>query len=290
MCLMALGLGLSDRFPLVLASNRDEYHHRPTAALDWWTAEEGRLPVLGGRDLEHGGSWLALGAGGRLALLTNLRRSRPAHPNSPSRGGLVRDWAAGDAVAADWWRAIDAPAYNPFNLVVADLRHGRWHAASSDDRAMTALGPGVHGLSNAPLGTPWPKVAALEQRVREAVDAPGVDELAWRLFAALLDDRPADDHLLPDTGIPASLERALSSAFIHLPERGYGTRCSTLVIAEQEAGGHLRTHVIERCFGADGRALPRLRRVALDGWPARGGLDPARHPVREAELTGFSAR
>ena len=62
MCLAVMAIEADRRFPLVVASNRDEYFDRPTAPLDWWprSADEGH--VLGGRDLRSGGTWLGLSA------------------------------------------------------------------------------------------------------------------------------------------------------------------------------------------------------------------------------------
>ena len=53
MCLVALALDQSRRFPLVLASNRDEYFKRPAARLAWWTPHPGDPAVLGGRDIDQ---------------------------------------------------------------------------------------------------------------------------------------------------------------------------------------------------------------------------------------------
>ena len=89
MCLVALALDKSRRFPLVIASNRDEYFKRPTARLAWWTPHAAAPAILGGRDLEAGGTWLGLTAQGRLGLLTNVRGGLPTDPQAPSRGRIV---------------------------------------------------------------------------------------------------------------------------------------------------------------------------------------------------------
>src|SRR5688500_19001020 len=86
MCLIALAHGASDRYPLVIAANRDEDHERATREAHFWDESP---DVLGGRDALHGGSWLALSRNGRFAAVTNLRRS-PAR--SRSRGLLVRSF------------------------------------------------------------------------------------------------------------------------------------------------------------------------------------------------------
>ena len=54
MCLIAFALGQHPDYPLVVAANRDEFHQRPTAAMDWWPEPN----ILAGRDLQAGGTWL----------------------------------------------------------------------------------------------------------------------------------------------------------------------------------------------------------------------------------------
>jgi uncharacterized protein with NRDE domain len=73
------------------------------------------------------------------------------------------------------------------------------------------------------------------------------------LFTALADRTPVPDVDLPDTGVGLDRERWLAPAFIRTPDARYGTRCSTLLIAERR-GPVLHTRMIERQFAADGSA------------------------------------
>jgi uncharacterized protein with NRDE domain len=151
---------------------------------------------------------------------------------------------------------------------------------------------GVHGLSNAGLDTPWPKVAALKSRMSDAIaSAESVDALSLQLFDALADDTRAPDEALPDTGVPLEWERTLSAAFIRTPDMSYGTRCSTLIIAER-VNRHLVTHVLERTFSASG-GVALMRRSTLKNWPPRYSEETApseQGPVSESELgTGAEA-
>lgn len=273
MCLVALALGASRRFPLVLASNRDEFFERASAPLDWWQAPGCGRRVLAGRDLAAGGSWCALEAGGRLALVTNVRDPARAVPQARSRGELVTRWLCADGDFAAFWQSLDPPAYNGFNLVAADLRRGCWNWASNADGGQPrSLQPGIHGLSNARLDTPWPKVTRLKARLAAALAAhedaaaPATDALAAALFAALADTGLAADADLPATGVSRELERQLSPAFIRMPNGRYGTRCSTLLIQER-LDGRLLTRVCERSFEPDGTASAQ-RSVSFADWPA----------------------
>ncbi len=279
MCLVALAVDENRRFPLVLAANRDEYFDRPAARLGWWTPEVGGPQILGGRDLQAGGTWLGLTAGGRLGLVTNVRRPATPDPDAPSRGGLVPLWLRTDWRPDQFWMNVALGGYAPFNLIAADFRRGDCFWASNEHSAPRRIERGIVGLSNAALDTPWPKVEALKARLGQALDeAESVDGLSAQLFSALADKRPAPDGELPSTGVGIDLERMLSPAFIRSPDGRYGTRCATVIIAER-ANKRLVTHVFERTFTA-GPGVALMRRATLSDWPPRYADRP---PTRAEE-------
>lgn len=293
MCLVAFAIDQSSRFPLVLAANRDEQFNRATARLAWWSPGGSAPDILGGRDLEAGGTWLGLSAAGRLALVTNVRRGTPGDTHAPSRGAIVPLWLRGDLPADRFWMQVALSGHNPFNLIAADFRLGECYWAGSDSPSPRRLDRGVYGLSNATLDTPWPKVEQLKARLREGLALhTGADALASHLFEALADRTPAGDADLPQTGVSAELERLLSPAFILTPDQRYGTRSSTLVITER-VNKRLLTHVLERSFTAGSR-LALLRRSTLQDWPPRytpEGLPAvaAQAPVSESEVAELEA-
>jgi uncharacterized protein with NRDE domain len=284
MCLTAIALDQSRRFPLVIAANRDEFFKRPAARLSWWSPGNGQPDILGGRDLEAGGTWLGLTAKGRLGLITNVRDPAHKDPSAPSRGGIVTRWLAGDLTPDRFWMHTALSGYNGFNLVAADFQRGECFFASNLDALPQRLERGVYGLSNATLDTPWPKVQLLKERMREALDAcESVDELSSALFDALADRTPAPDSLLPSTGVPLDLERALSPAFIRTEDGAYGTRCSTLVVAER-VNKRLVTHVLERTFSPTG-GVALLRKSLLKDWPPRYSEDTPAAAATQGAVT-----
>jgi uncharacterized protein with NRDE domain len=284
MCLTAIALDQSRRFPLVIAANRDEFFKRPAARLSWWSPGNGQPDILGGRDLEAGGTWLGLTAKGRLGLITNVRGPAHKDPSAPSRGSIVTRWLAGDLTPDRFWMHTALSGYNGFNLVAADFQRGECFFASNLDALPQRLERGVYGLSNATLDTPWPKVQLLKDRMREALDAcESVDELSSALFDALADRTPAPDSLLPSTGVPLDLERALSPAFIRTEDGAYGTRCSTLVVAER-VNKRLVTHVLERTFSPTG-GVALLRKSLLKDWPPRYSEDMPGAAVTQGAVT-----
>jgi uncharacterized protein with NRDE domain len=224
MCLVLIAWRVDADHPCVVAANRDEFHARPAAAAEWWSD---RPRILAGRDLKAGGTWLGITRAGRFAALTNYRdpagRAR-APVAAPSRGELVTSLLESNSSVADGLahlREVGAN-YNAFNLIFSDgERLGIYESASGNGRE---LEPGIYGLSNHLLDTPWPKVRHAKSRMEQALlGKAGTDPL----LALLRDDRPAPDEQLPRTGVSLEWERLLSSAFVRAPD--YGTRCSTII-------------------------------------------------------------
>jgi uncharacterized protein with NRDE domain len=207
---------------LLLLANRDESYDRPALPLHWWDD----APVLAGRDLTAGGTWLGVSRSGRMAAITNHRDPKAQRPNAPSRGALVQQFLAGGETPRDFLQRIagDASRYNPFNLLLFDGHS--FLGFESRRAAIVEIAPGVSGVSNADFFTPWPKLKALTVGIArgesDGRSAPDAD-----LLPLLLDRTVAQDSDLPDTGIPRERERLLSPAFIVAP--GYGTRASTIL-------------------------------------------------------------
>lgn len=241
MCLIAFAIDASPRWPLVIAANRDEFLNRPTGPLARWTTDTGK-EVISGRDLRAGGTWLGLNPGGRMAMLTNVREPHPM-AGERSRGELVMRWLEGGMDASQFMAQTDSALYGAFNLVLGDFQSSAWHWLTNQSDAngrpvegwqSCALKPGVYGLSNGALDTPWPKTRALKTALRQALDSDSQEDLQAGLWSALQDRQRPGDEQLPRTGVPLALERALSSVFVEFPEHAYGTRSSTLLVARAE--------------------------------------------------------
>jgi uncharacterized protein with NRDE domain len=239
------------RYRLVVAANRDEFHERPAAPLAPWPPP---AQLIGGRDLRANGTWLGVDRARRFGVVTNFRELQPPLANAPSRGELVPRYlgagpgGAGEAGAGEFFAALEPRAreYSGFNLLLTD-ESSLWYGSNRAQPFARRLPPGVYGLSNELLDTPWPKL----RRVRAGFEA----SLAARelpppaLFALLADRTPAPDaEPMHSGGLPADWARALSAPFV-LHER-YGTRCSTIVLLEP-AG---RLYIAERRFDSRGRS------------------------------------
>jgi uncharacterized protein with NRDE domain len=234
MCLIVVGLGVTPRYPLLVAANRDEQHVRPTRAAVWWPD----LAILGGRDELAGGTWLAVDRRGRLAAVTNVRDAQP-RAALHSRGALATEFLTRSESAEVYatHAGRDGHRYGPFNLLLFD---GTELYYTSNRAPAVRLGPGLHAFSNAPHGQEWPKVSSAREGATALLDEPAPLE---PLFELLADRAPR----------AAADERYRSAHFIVGP--AYGTRCSTVVLGDA-AGG---LTFVERTFDSGARLVGEVR-------------------------------
>ncbi|MCG3169767.1 MAG: hypothetical protein CALGDGBN_01290 [Pseudomonadales bacterium] len=221
MCLIVIAWQQHAGFPLVIAANRDEYHARPSEAAAFWRTQP---RLLAGRDLRAGGTWLGLTRGGRFAAITN-RRGHEAPAGAPSRGMLTLDFLLGDDTPGHYAErlAADCERYAGFNLLVGEV-HGELHYLGNHGPRLERLPPGVYGLSNAMLDTPWPKLLGAREEVAALLAG---DPDPGRVLAVLADRGVPPDHALPATGVGLDQERLLGPRFVC--SAPYGTRTSTCV-------------------------------------------------------------
>lgn len=251
MCLIVFAWRAHPHYRLVLAGNRDEFHSRPAAPLGWWAdAPE----VLGGRDLQAGGTWLAMARSGRFATVTNYREDLRPQSGLRSRGELVTRFLGAEENALAFAAALDG-RYAGFSLLAATLGgDGELVYVSNRGDAPRVLAPGVYGLSNASLDTPWPKLVRAKARLeRVLAEGVGVDPL----LALLADREPGSPDDIADAiadDLPQPTLRAIAAPFVVTP--AYGTRCSTVVLARND--GYITLH--ERRFDPAGLPLGDTRK------------------------------
>ncbi|MDX1515407.1 MAG: NRDE family protein [Woeseiaceae bacterium] len=244
MCLVVVAHRAHADFPLVLAGNRDEFHARPTQDARWWPD---RPDVLGGRDLQAGGTWLALHRNGRFAVVTNFRDAVPPVATQQSRGHLITGFLDGSSLPMEFVRDIDGQRYGGFNLLVGNGDTLAY--LSNRDGACRELSPGIYGVANATLDTPWPKVERSKARLQSLLDAGRLNETS--LLRLLADREKARAHEVESGDLPFTKAHALTAPFIVLPD--YGTRSSSVVIRDRDG----RTRFTEQRFAPDGTAIGR---------------------------------
>lgn len=265
MCLLVLAWHAHPRYRLVVAANRDEYHGRPAAALAPWN----EAPILAGRDLEAGGTWLGVDRARRFGIVTNFREMLRRPQGAPSRGGLIPAWLTDSRSVAEHAAGLQGAAadYAGFNLLYAD-RDSLHYLSNRLESFSRPLTSGVYGLANHYLDTPWPKVLRVRQGVERWLAGGEADP--GSLFALLADRAPASDGDLPDTGLSPAWERALSAPFVAHGE--YGTRCSTVLALGHDDSLWIEEH----SWDADGhRADVASFRLGPGEWPAGNPPAPA---------------
>lgn len=239
MCLLVLARHRHPDYPLVVVANRDEYHAREAERAHWWS---GRPSMLAGRDCRAGGAWMGVDTRGRWAAVTNYRDGN-YEPAPRSRGDLVTGFLKGAMEPREYLESVSerADEYAGFSLLAGDAR--RLYCYSNRSRNISAVGDGIHTLSNHLLDTPWPKSDRAHLKLELLLHKSSLE--IEELMAVLGDSEPFADHQLPVTGVGLEMERVLSPPFIKGGD--YGTRCTSVllisrsgeaVFAEQGFGPH----------------------------------------------------
>lgn len=236
MCLIVIALNQHPDWPLILVANRDEFFARPTRALGFWPD----APIIAGRDLLAGGTWMGFNRNGRFAALTNYRDGREPIREGPSRGQLVTHYLLDEAPAEVYRPPSDV--LSGYNLIRGDHR-GLFYSGNRGGE-FTRLESGIHTLSNALLESDWPKTRKARHAMQRTLEERQLE--SHTLINLLADETRASDDQLPDTGIPLEKERLLSSCLIRSPE--YGTRATTLVMQARNG----LTRVIEQRMNNQG--------------------------------------
>jgi uncharacterized protein with NRDE domain len=228
MCLLLMAVEKHPFYRIIIAANRDEFFNRPTQPAGFWPE---RPEILAGKDLLAGGSWLGVTRGGKIAALTNYRDPASIKEGAPSRGKLVSGFLEGNDGPKKYLAGLTEKAdlYNGFNLVVGDIENLYWY--SNRGNGPKRIMPGIYGLSNQLLDTPWPKVVRGKEMFRKiTIHQREADPEIF--FEMLKDDLKPDDRELPNTGVELEWERILSPIFIASPT--YGTRCSSVIFIDTE--------------------------------------------------------
>jgi uncharacterized protein with NRDE domain len=221
MCLILAAYKTHPEIDLAILANRDEFYARPTKGAHWW--DEG---ILAGKDLKAGGTWLGVNRAQQFSALTNYRDPKGFRPDARSRGSLVIDYLKERQPVCDYGsrRLQNVGEYNDFNLIFFEDEVLYYY--NSLEKEIEELDPGIYGLSNHILNTPWPKVKRGREQLKELVLNGGFN--TDEAFKILYNKSLAKDEELPDTGVGIDTERLLSA--MHIDFTGYGTRSSNVVL------------------------------------------------------------
>jgi uncharacterized protein with NRDE domain len=263
MCLILTSWQSHPDYPLVVLANRDEFYDRATDAMHWW---DDHPHILAGRDRAdvqgEPGTWMGLSKLGRFAALTNVRAPSEKNPDAKTRGEISAQFLKARVSPEQFIqeKATQFNRYNGFNLLVADVSVQNPSLLWLSNRVQMgkslrhrkvmnpqALKPGVYGLSNGMLDSPWPKV---QHRIGAFAQLLAMDtgqfKRAENYLGIMSDMTQAPDEYLPETGVSYEWEKVLSSAFIRTPN--YGTRATSLIRVRRDG----QYEVVEKRFDANG--------------------------------------
>src|SRR5262245_23831867 len=189
-----------DRYPVIIAANRDEHFDRPTAAPALWFTEP---QILAGKDLLAGGTWLGVNEHGLLVGILNRRSSDGPHALNKTRSsGLLCLDLLSLKSAEDAHAFVDRhhEPYQPFTVVFVDPSEA-WIAYNVGQQIKThKLDQGLHVYSSAAeFAVRSEKVDRAHvqfARVLEEMRSNYSDKSAWvRPLRKVL-----GDHTLGDSG------------------------------------------------------------------------------------------
>ncbi|XP_056129703.1 transport and Golgi organization protein 2 homolog isoform X2 [Lampris incognitus] len=227
-------------YRLILAANRDELYNRPSKAADFWANNS---EILSGLDLEYGkegGSWLGISKRGKLAAITNYLEGR-VNPEAQGRGFLVTNYLMDkeqDSYSYLRKLSTEGHLYNGFNLITAEFKTKEDIVCYYGNRGSPEpiqLKPGIYGLSNSLLDTPWRKLEHGKHLFTSVVNNQllSSDGLVQELLGVLNNrelNTPDPAQESQGKGHSKPLLEALSAVCVCSPH--YGTRTNTVILID----------------------------------------------------------
>lgn len=149
MCTVVLSFEPEREWQVLIAATRDEFHSRSwKMPKEWWPE---RFPgIVGGRDLQSGGTWLAVDRLRHRAAVVLNRIEPSAIPaaHAQSRGFLP---LLAVAHGLDSIRLEDLRSYKPFNLVCAEPGSVRWCRYDGERLSTHEISSGLHIITSADM-------------------------------------------------------------------------------------------------------------------------------------------
>lgn len=223
MCLITIAIQQSPQYPIILLANRDEFYNREALAMHWWEEDNS---ILAGKDLQGGGTWLAINTDKHFASVTNYRDPKSMRPDAPSRGAIPIDvikYASSNFEEYVISQQSEWSKMNGFNLIYHNGKDTYYY--SNISKEIQKLGSGLYGLSNAFLDTPWPKVVQIKSSLQTLIENKNLNTEEFLKILENPSQFPIEK--LPHTGVGLEMEKILSPICIHSPI--YGTRVHSII-------------------------------------------------------------
>lgn len=235
MCLVTFACRVHPDYPLIVLANRDELYSRPSMPVHFW---QDHPAVIGGRDLEQGGTWLGLNRNGHFATLTNhpFTDWEPYRP-AQSRGHLVSRFLLGAVSPAEYLNVLRTTRrqYEGYHLIFGTPDQLYVYSNVSD--VIVEYDAGIHAVSNTydDLSRHREQRSIdLLQNYLNANQQPDIDELL-----ALFSDKVPSDHL---ENYPSQLDRELvrNNSSIFIAGDHFGTVGTTGLLIDKKGQVQLK--------------------------------------------------
>lgn len=226
MCLITFSYQTDAEYPFVLLANRDESFSRPSLPIHEWAAP---TSIIGGRDLEKGGAWLAFSKSGKFAALTNYPFTGRQVDAPISRGRLITDYLDSDIGPMDYVDLLQAQKdnYDGFHLLLGYIHPSiELIMYNNIDNHITSYAPGVHAISNT-----YDDLSAYRksQSMVEIVKAMQ-DEIDLNRLITIFQNTDENPHLRSFPNI-LTLDQAKKASAIFVKSEGdFGTVSTTAIV------------------------------------------------------------
>lgn len=216
MCTLTIARDVFDKYPLVVAANRDELLDRPSERPQSY--EESGLHILAPKDLQRGGTWMGVNSAGLFAGITN-RIDVKSTRGCKSRGSLVvsalRNVNAQNAYD-ELMGALSANDFNGFNLVVADRKKSFLIQGNKKQITGQPIEESFWVVSNQGVGCSIPTTS---RRVNNA--------LRYWHDADVDEKEPTVENL---SGLLNVHDAWRYGTCINQPKQNYGTKSSSIIL------------------------------------------------------------
>ena len=190
MCTLLILYRPKNKWPLIIAGNRDEMKDRP-----WlppgkhWSKCNG---IIAGKDLTAGGSWLGINTNGLVATILNRTNSLGPDIEKNSRGKIIIDILKNKTLdaALNYIKLLDITKWKPFNLFLANNKKAYWVKSSDKDALSINIIPeGKHFLDSYDINSNQSERYLYNNNRFKVLNDPNPDSLEWKEWINLLAEK-----------------------------------------------------------------------------------------------------
>jgi predicted transcriptional regulator len=180
MCTLLILYRPNNKWPLILAGNRDEMKNRP------WLPPGKHWPnyngIIAGKDITAGGSWLGINNSGLVATILNRPNSLGPNTSKNSRGNIIIDILKNETLnsALNYIKLLDNTKWKPFNLFIANNKKAYWVKSSEKNKVSINIIPeGKHFLDSYDLNSNKSERYINNKNKFKSLDDPNPDKPGW---------------------------------------------------------------------------------------------------------------